>query len=138
MTLGPQFDKMSRRAQRMQFGDPESSFGQCISCAADARRHIGGEVVRFSAPVDLSSAHENWQETVEEKEDNRKYITHDVNRVGNTIVDFTGSQFWGNNTPVPIVEHEDEYAKRFQSSGSTVDDGNEYRPGDYARNRKDR
>lgn len=137
MTLGPQFPKMVRRANLLGFSDPENAFSQCRNCAADARRHIGGELVRFSAPVDLSNAHDRWRDMVDEREDHRRYISHTVNRVGNTIVDFTGSQFWGRNTPVPIVEPEEVYKARFGSHDGVDDSDITYTPGDYATTRRE-
>jgi hypothetical protein len=104
----------------------------CNVAARDARRHIGGDVARFFHPKNLDYANDNWREAAEDKGGaGAAYIDHYVNVLDDTVVDYTGSQFWGSGTPTPLVEPLDVYKSRCKTRPDTVDDPGEYFHGNY-------
>lgn len=126
---------MKRRAERLRLHDPSCAYGQCRTAAADFKRLHGGEIVEYWNPVDLSAAHESWQKTADEQPENTRYFGHSVNKVNDHIVDWTGSQFFGAGTPNPIIEHVDDYSKRFYEGPYKADE-EKFVPGAYSRTRK--
>lgn len=132
------FPKMQRRASRLRLDDPECSYGMCVQASSDFKRLHGGEQVVFWGPKNLSNAHEEWKSSADEDEQNVRYMGHTVNKVGNKIVDWTGSQFFGRGTPLPLVEDIDVYSQRFAKGPEKPTSEETYRHGGYSRARKHR
>lgn len=131
-----QFGAMSRRAKALKLDDPDCSYGQCRTASSDFQRLHGGEIVEFSHPLDVSEAHEEWQEEADYEPEDFKHVRHAVNKVGENIIDWTPTQFW-RKEPVPLIEPADVYKKRFGGGPFPSAQTGGYKHGDYSRTRRE-
>ena len=85
----------------------EGAGGSCEVASEDFRGVAGGKHLQFAgAKFDTSSAHPEWQKVPSE------HMSHHVPVVDDHVVDWTYRQF-DPTSEFPLVEHVDDYSKRW-------------------------